>query len=192
MPSRPRSNLTLLLKQYAEGEPGAMEKIAPEVYAELRKVAKNYMRRERPSHTLQPTALVNEAFLKIFNGKEVQWESRAHFFAVAAQIMRHILMDHAKGKKRVKRGGGAVRVTFDEKIHFSEKAGTDLLALDGALKNLAEIDARRARIVELRYFGGLSVEETAAVLGMSPTTVKRDWALARAWLHRELSKEEAA
>ncbi len=158
----------------------------PLLYNELHRLAMHYMRNERPGHTLQATALVNEAYLKLIDQREANWESRSHFIAVAAQVMRNVLIDHARGRQRVKRGGLQQKVPLEDVVLISEEQSDDLIALDTAMRRLSEIDERQSRIVELRYFGGLTVEQTAEVLGISPKTVKRDWAVARAWLHREL------
>jgi RNA polymerase sigma factor (TIGR02999 family) len=157
------------------------------VYDELRAVAARYLRRERQDHTLQPTALVNEAYLRLIDQKQVQWQNRAHFLGVAAQMMRRILVDHAKSHNRVKRGGGAQKITLDEALALSEKRADDLLELDEALTALAAFDERKSRVVEMKYFGGLSVEETAEVLQVSVITVARDWKLAKAWLYTHIN-----
>lgn len=188
------SPLTQLLIQYGEGSPQAMEKLLPAVYQELKKLAASYMRKEFPGHTLAATALVHEAYFKLVDQKSVKWQNRAHFFGVAAQVMRRLLIDHARAKHAAKRGGSQAKVSFDEGLHWAdtEEQSQELLSLDRALEKLTEIDARQGRVVELRYFGGLSIEETAEVMETSPATVKRDWALAKAWLMRELSNESAA
>ena len=182
-------NVTQLLFRYGKGEPQALEKLLPLVYQELRRLAKSYMRKENAAYTLQPTALVHEAFFKLVDQKNVEWQNRAHFFGVAAQLMRRILIDHARNKHALKRGGTQAKIAFDEGVHWqaAEEGAPDLLALDEALTRLAALDERQSRVVELRYFGGLSIEEVAEVTKTSPATVKRDWALAKAWLHRELS-----
>jgi len=180
--------LTQLLQQVNSGREGALEELMPVVYGELRRQAARYLRRERRNHTLQPTALVNEAFLKLIDQRHVRWQNRAHFFAIAAQAMRRIAIDHARARQRIKRGGVQKPVTLDEAMIAGESRSIDVLALDEALTRLAAIDERQARIVELRYFGELSVEETAEVIGLSPATVKREWAMARAWLHAELTR----
>lgn len=185
--AKPSGKITQLLQDYRKGDAKALEALIPQVYEELHRLAKNYMRKENAGHTLQPTALLNEAFVKISNGVNVDWQDRAHFFAVSANIMRRILTDHAKAKKSQKRGGKGARITFDEKIHWNEDDGPDLLELDRLLTRLAGVDERQARVVELRYFAGLSVEETAEALKSSPATIKRDWAMAKLWLFRELS-----
>jgi len=160
------------------------------VYKELRKLAATYLQKQRADHTLQPTALVHEAYVKLIDASQVDWQDRAHFFAVAAQTMRHILVDHARTVAAEKRGGGARRIDLDEAISFSEEPDVDLIALDEALQLLARQDETQSRIVELRYFGGLTIEETAAVLKVSPATVKREWAMARVWLYRQMKSTD--
>jgi RNA polymerase sigma factor (TIGR02999 family) len=186
---RRRGRLTTLLLNWTDGDRAAMDELAPLVYDELRRLARRQMAGERQGHLLQPTALVNEAFLRLVDIHQVQWRSRAHFFAIASRVMRRILVEHARARAFQKRGGGAVHVTFDE---ATVVPGTtyQIVALDDALKALAAEDDRKARVVELRYFGGLSVEETAEVLGVSPETVMRDWRYAKHWLLRELSHRE--
>lgn len=184
------ADVTELLDQWRNGNKDALDKLLPLVYNELHGLAHRHIRGERPDHTLQTTALVNEAYLKLVNQKSVEWQSRAHFFAVAAQVMRHILVDYARSRQYTKRGGGAHRVSLDDAPVLSRERSSEIVALDEALKHLAEFDPRKSRIVELRYFGGLNVEETAAVLGVSAITVKREWLKARAWLYRELSGEK--
>jgi RNA polymerase sigma factor (TIGR02999 family) len=179
-------DVTRLLEDLNSGREQALEELLPVVYRELRRQAARYLRRERQNHTLQPTALVNEAFLKLVDQK-VQWQNRAHFFGVAAQAMRRILIDHARTHQRVKRGGVAPKVTLDDAMIAAEERSIDVLALDEALERLAALDERQARVVELRFFAGLSVEETAEVMKISPATVKREWSMAKAWLHAELS-----
>ena len=180
--------VTLLLTALTRGDDGAASKLIPVVYAELRRLAGSYMRRERVDHTLQATALVHEAYLKLIEQRSANWQSRAHFFGVAAQLMRRILIDHARGHTRQKRGGEQKKVSLDEAFVFSEKQADELLAVDDSLNRLAEIDPRQARVVELRFFGGLSVEEAAEVLGVSPKTIKRDWSVAKAWLYADLKE----
>jgi RNA polymerase sigma-70 factor, ECF subfamily len=180
--------VTQILHELQNGDPTAEERLIPHVYGELRRLASHYMRRERSDHTLQATALVHEAYLKLIDQHEVNWQGRAHFLGIAAQLMRRILVDHARSHHAVKRGGEQQRIPLDDVIIFSESKSSELIALDEALSRLAQIDARQSRIVELRFFAGLSVEETAEVLSISPKTVKRDWSVARAWLHREISK----
>ena len=176
----------MLLRAWGDGDDGALEQLTPLVEAELRRLARGYMRRERPGHTLQTTALVNEAFVRLTDARSVRWQDRAHFLAISARLMRRVLVDHARSRGYRKRGGGAERVTLDEMHVVAAGPEVDLVALDRALQALTEVDARKGKVVELRFFGGLSVEETAEVLGVSPDTVKRDWRLARLWLLREL------
>jgi RNA polymerase sigma-70 factor, ECF subfamily len=180
--------VTLLLSALTRGDDGAASKLIPVVYDELRRLAGSYMRRERVDHTLQATALVHEAYLKLIEQRSVNWQSRAHFFGVSAQLMRRILIDHARGHTREKRGGEQKKVSLDEAFIFSEKHADELLAVDDSLDVLAKIDPRQARVVELRFFGGLSVEEAAEVLGVSPKTIKRDWSVAKAWLYADLKE----
>jgi RNA polymerase sigma-70 factor (ECF subfamily) len=184
-----RHDVTLLLTALTRGDQSASEKLIPLVYDELRRLARSYMRRERPDHTLQATALVNEAYLKLVEQRSSNWQSRAHFFGVAAQVMRRILIDHARGHLRQKRGGEYEKVVLNEALVFSPEQSAELLAVDEALEKLARLDERQARVVELRFFGGLSVEEAAAVLGISPKTVKRDWSVAKAWLYADLKQQ---
>ena len=186
MENPPRDDVTLLLGQLANGNEDAASRLIPLVYNELRRLAGGYMRCERPDHTLQATALVHEAYLKLVEQRSVDWQGRAHFFGVAAQIMRRILIDHARGHLRDKRGGDQVAVPLDEVLVFSPERSHELLKLDECLDRLTALDPRQGKIVELRFFGGLTVEETAQVLGISPKTVKRDWSVAKAWLHGEL------
>jgi RNA polymerase sigma factor (TIGR02999 family) len=183
--------VTGLLLAWSEGERGALDKLVPLVYSELRRLAHRYMHRERPGRTLQTTALVNEAYLRLIDTSQVRWQDRAHFFAVSAQLMRRILVDFARSRRYLKRGGGQQKVSFDEALVPSPERGRDLIAIDDALIALAATDARKSRVVELRFFGGLSVKETAEVLKVSPDTVLRDWGLAKAWLGREMRKEGA-
>ena len=180
--------ITQLLADWRNGDQQALHKLMPLVYDELRHIASGYMRRERAGHTLQTTALVNEAYLRMVGQQEVDWQDRAHFFAAAAQVMRHLLVDRARSRRRLRRGSDPEQVSLDEIAVVSEQKGEDLLALDEVLTRLAAIDERKVRIVELRYFGGLSAQETAAVLGVSEVTVKREWLKAKAWLYRELSQ----
>ncbi len=182
-----REDVTILLGQLADGIDGAAaSKLIPLVYNELRRLAGGYMRRERTDHTLQPTALVHEAYLKLVEQRNVNWQGRAHFFAIAAQVMRRILIDHARGHLREKRGAGERPVPLDEALVFAPEQSLELVKLDESLERLAKLDARQSKIVELRFFGGLTVEQTAEVLGISPKTVKRDWSVAKAWLHGDL------
>ena len=176
--------ITVCLKAWSGGNRAAADRLMQIVYQEMRKLAASYLRLQRSDHTLQPTALVHEAYLKLIDVSQVDWQDRAHFFAVAAQTMRHILVDHARAVAADKRGGGAQKIELNEAISFSSEQDIDLLALDEALQQLAAQDEQQSRIIELRFFGGLTVEETAAVLKISPATVKREWATARAWLYR--------
>jgi RNA polymerase sigma factor (TIGR02999 family) len=182
--------ITQLLIDWSSGDQVALEKLTPLVYEELRRLAKHYLRRERSGHALQTTELVNEAYLRLIDWKNVEWQNRAHFFGVAAQLMRRILVDRARHRQYLKRGGQGIRVSLNDAAVAAQERGADLVALDDALKSLAAMDPRKSRIVELRFFGGLSVEETAEVLNVSPRTVMREWSLAQAWLHRELSREQ--
>jgi RNA polymerase sigma-70 factor, ECF subfamily len=181
-------DLTRLLVDWSKGDPQALGQLMPIVYDELRSLAGRYLRRERSDHTLQPTALVNEAYLRLIDQHSVRWQNRAHFFGVAAQMMRRILVDHAKGHRREKRGGGARKVSLDEAIELTDQRADGLVALDEALTALAQFDERKSRVVELRYFGGLSVEETAEILQVSVNTILRDWKLAKAWLYNQIKK----
>ena len=179
--------ITRLLVEWGEGNQAALDSLLPAVHSELEKLAHSYMRRENSAHTLQTTALVNEAYLRLIDQKRVQWQSRAHFFGIAAQMMRRILIDHARKAEYAKRGGRALKISLDDVAEISDEKASELIALDEAMRELAKVDARRARVVELRYFGGLSNDEIAAVLEISVNTVMRDWNLARAWLHRALT-----
>ena len=181
-------DITRLLSELSHGDPQAASKLIPVVYDELRHLAAGYMRRERPDHTLQPTALVHEAYVKLLAQRSVDWQGRAHFFGVAAQLMRRILIDHARGHLRQKRGGEQRKVSLDEALVFSEQQSAEILAVDESLKRLEKVDPRQARVVELRFFGGLNIEETAEVLKISAKTVKRDWSVARAWLYADIKK----
>jgi RNA polymerase sigma factor (TIGR02999 family) len=185
----PSSGVTELLHAWSDGDDEALERLLPLVEAELRRLARAYMRRERPEHTLQTTALVNEAFLKLTDARRVRWQDRAHFLGISARLMRRVLVDHARHRGYQKRGGGAQRVTLHEGLATAADPGLDVVALDRALEALAKVDARKSRTIELRFFGGLSVEETAEVLQVSTDTVKRDWRLAKLWLLRELEGE---
>jgi RNA polymerase sigma-70 factor, ECF subfamily len=187
----PSQAVTKLLVAWSEGQDAALEKLLPQVYQELRRLARRYMFGERVGHTLQTTALVNEAYLRLVDSRKVRWQNRAHFFAISAQLMRRILVDFARSRRYQKRGGGVQNVTLDEQRIMPVQQGRQLLALDDALGALAKTDARKARVVELRFFGGLSVEETAEVLKVSDDTVHRDWRLAKAWLAREMGRVEA-
>jgi RNA polymerase sigma factor (TIGR02999 family) len=181
----PDGDVSILLRAWSEGDQSALDKLTPIVYDELRRLAQHYMSRERTGHTLQATALVNEAYLRLVDYKRMRWENRAHFFAVSAQLMRRILVDYAR-RHNLKRGAGVEHVALDETAEVGGDHGAKLVALDDAMQTLANIDQRKAQVVELRYFGGLSVEETAEVLNVSAVTVKRDWRTARAWLYREM------
>jgi RNA polymerase sigma factor (TIGR02999 family) len=178
-------NVSTLLRAWSDGDQNALDKLAPIVYDELRRLARYYLHLERPGHSLQATALVNEAYLRLVDYKRMRWENRAHFFAVSAQLMRRILVDHAR-RHNLKRGGGVQHVELEDTLVVGGDRSENLVALDDALQALARMDARKARVVELRFFGGLSVEETAEVLRISPVTVMRDWSSARAWLYREM------
>jgi RNA polymerase sigma factor (TIGR02999 family) len=186
MPQSPQ-NVTQLLVGWSNGDKEALDKLVPLVYDELRKQAARYLRRERVGHTLQTTALIHEAYIRLVDQKNVRWQNRAHFFGIAAQLMRRILVDHARSKGRAKRGGSNIRVSLSQAELKSAGQNLDIVAIDEALERLAKIDEQQSKIVELRFFSGLTVEETAAVLSISPATVKRDWSVARAWLHREIS-----
>jgi RNA polymerase sigma factor (TIGR02999 family) len=190
MSDHPSQEITHLLLAWGQGDQTALEKLTPLVYGELRKLARRYMRRQRQDHTLQTTALVNEAYLRLIDSSRVRWQDRAHFFAVSAQLMRRILVDFARAQGNLKRGAGEQRIALDSAPEISVERGADLVALDDALNTLSAMNPRQSRIVEFRYFGGLSEEETAEALKVSPRTVRRDWSLARAWLYRELSREE--
>lgn len=181
-------DVTQILQEVSGGDKDAPARLMPLVYDELRRLANHYLRQERPDHTLQPTALVHEAYLKLIDQSRVDWQNRAHFFGVAAQSMRRILVDHARGHRASKRGGVQQKLTLDEAVDYSQSRDIDLVALDDALNLLAELDQRQSRIVELRFFGGLTIEETAEALGVSPATVKVDWSMAKAWLRREISR----
>ena len=182
------TRVTEMLVAWSNGDKSALERLIPLVHDELHRLAHRYMNRERPGHMLQTSALVNEAYLRLVDTSHVQWQNRAHFFAVSAQLMRRILVDFARSRNYLKRGGNAVQVSLDEALAISPEQDTDLVALDEALNALAAIDERKSRVVELRFFGGLSIEETAEVLKVSPDTVMRDWRLAKVWLLRELSR----
>lgn len=184
--------VTQLLVNWSNGDQSALEQLTPLVYSELRRLAGRYLRKERPDHTLQSTALVHEAFIRLIDQKNVRWQNRAHFFGVAAQMIRRILVDHARSRSASKRGSGAPRLSLDEAIATPDRKDLDLVALDDALNTLSKIDPQQARIVELRFFTGLTVEETAEVLGISPATVKRDWVTAKAWLYRDISRAASA
>ena len=182
--------MTGILLKWREGDEAALDQLVPIVHNELRRIARRCMAGERVGHSLQATALVNEAYLRLIDVKHVNWQNRAHFLAMSARLMRRILVDYARSKGYQKRGRGAVKVTFDEGLPVAVEPPVDLVALDDALKVLATMDERKSRVIELRFFGGLSVEETATVLAVSPDTIMRDWKLAKAWLMRELRGED--
>jgi RNA polymerase sigma factor (TIGR02999 family) len=183
--------ITQLLLAWSDGDQGALARLTPLVYAELRRLARRYMGRESPGHTLQTTALVHEAWLRLIDQRRVRWQNRAHFFGISAQLMRRILVDMARSRNYLKRGGGARQVELEEPLVGSQERDADLSALDEALDALAAFDPRKARVIELRFFGGLSVEETAEVLKVSTDTVTRDWIAAKAWLYHELSRKNS-
>jgi RNA polymerase sigma factor (TIGR02999 family) len=183
--------ITQLLAEWSDGNQSALDELYPLVYDELHRLARRYMSRERQGHTLQTTALINEAYVRLVDQRNVHWANRSHFFAISAQIMRRILIDHARRHGYAKRGGGARQVSLDEAANVTAVAGAELLRLDEALKSLAEMDPRRSQVVELRYFGGLNNEEIAGVLNISENTVTRDWNMARAWLHQQLIESAA-
>ncbi len=189
MDSTPRNDVTELLVAWSNGNQAARDQLMGVVYDELHRLARRYMRRESPDHTLQTSALLNEAFLRLVDQKNVHWQNRAHFFAIAAQMMRRILVDYARSRNYEKRGGGARALSLDEGLIVSDARNEEVVNVHEALERLTEFDPRKGQIVELRFFGGLSIEETAEVLGVSPGTVMRDWTLAKAWLRRELSPE---
>ena len=186
-PNGSRAHVTELLLEWGGGDRAALDELVPIIHEELRRLARHQMRGERDNHTLQTTALVNEAFLRLVDLRRIRWQDRAHFLALSARLMRRILVDHARSRGYQKRGGGAANVTLDESLVASPERGVDLVALDDALEDLARVDARKSQVVELRFFGGLSVEETAEALKVSPETVTRDWRLAKVWLLREIS-----
>jgi RNA polymerase sigma factor (TIGR02999 family) len=181
--------VTQLLVDWGNGDRAALDRLIPLVYDELRRLARYYMRRERAGVTLQTTALVNEAYMRLADQRDVRWQNRAHFFAIAAQLMRRILVDQARKRTNSKRGGDVRKVSLDEAAVMSQARAADLIALDEALSGLEAIDQRKSKVVELRFFGGLNIEETAAVMAISPATVQREWSMAKAWLYRELSGE---
>jgi RNA polymerase sigma-70 factor (ECF subfamily) len=183
-----RTDVTQLLQQWSNGQEQALDRLLPQIHDELRKLAASYLRRERPDHTLQPTALVNEAFLKLVDQRAAKWQNRAHFFGIAAQAMRRILVDHARAHAADKRGGAMRKVPLDEAILIGPVVDVDLLALDEALTRLAVMDPQQSRIVELRFFGGLTMEETAEVMHISQATIGREWRMAKAWLSAELGR----
>ena len=185
----PPSEVTQLLISWSEGNQAALDELMPLVYQELRRLAHRYLNKERAGQTLQTTDLVHEAYLRLVDQRRVHWQNRAHFYGIAAQLMRRVLVDRARYRRRAKRGGGAVMVSLDQATLVSRQPAVDMLALDEALTKLAALDQRKARIVELRFFGGLEVKETAAFLKISEITVMREWKMAKAWLHRELNND---
>jgi RNA polymerase sigma-70 factor, ECF subfamily len=182
------TDVTQLLKDWNGGDQAAVDKLMPLVYEELRHLAHQYMRREKPGHTLQTSALVNEAYVRLVDQTKIQWEGRAHFFGIAARLMRQILVDQARRKNFAKRGGGAIRVSLDSNNAIAQEQSANVMALDEALKTLEQTDPRKSQIVELRFFGGMSIEETAKALKVSPGTVMREWTFARAWLRNQMSQ----
>jgi RNA polymerase sigma factor (TIGR02999 family) len=195
MPRAPEStdaagDVSRLLQAWNRGDSGALDRLTPIVYGELRRLARRYLRGEHDGHSLQATALVNEAYVRLVDFTRIEWQNRAHFFAVSAQVMRRILVDHAR-RRNAKRGRGQLHVSLDEAVVVAPQPSLDLVALDDALKALARVDARKAQVVEMRFFGGLSVEESAEVLQVSPITIMRDWRTAKAWLHREVMRGRA-
>ena len=185
---KPIEGITQLLIKWSEGDQGALDELMPLVYDELRRLAQSYLRRERPGHTLQPTALVHEAYLRLIDQQHASWQNRTHFFGIAAQMMRRILVDHARLRQAGKRGDGAYQLSLDQAEEVASQQAVELLALDVALNELAAFSPAQSRIVELRFFGGLTIAETSTLLGVSHATVEREWSVARAWLRRELSK----
>jgi RNA polymerase sigma factor (TIGR02999 family) len=185
------ARVSQLLLDWGRGDQEARDALIPLVYGELRRIARRYLHHERPDHTLQSAALVNEAYLHLVHKDSPKWQNRAHFFGVAAQLMRHLLVDHARNRLAAKRGAGAPRLTLSPQIALPQKREVDVVALDDALNRLAILDPQQSRLIELRFFGGLSIEETAVVLGTSPATVKREWATARAWLQRDMKNKGA-
>jgi len=183
-------DVTQLLVAWGNGDQTARDQLMPLVYTELHRLAHRHIKKERPGHTLQTSALVNEAFLRLVDQRDVHWQSRAHFFGIAAQMMRRILVDYARSRRYAKRGGDARQVSLDEELMVTNQRNADVVGLDDALTELASIDERKSRVVELKFFAGLSIEETAEVLGVSPGTVMRDWTLAKAWLRRAMSKND--
>jgi RNA polymerase sigma-70 factor (ECF subfamily) len=189
--SDPPKKVTELLEAWGQGDEAARDELMSVVYQELHRLAHNYMKRESPGHTLQTSALVNEAFLRLVDQKNVRWQNRAHFFGIAAQMMRRILVDYARGRRYAKRGGGIRDLSLEETLIVSQERNEEVVALDETLERLAEFDLRKSKIVEFRFFAGLSIEETAEVLDVSPGTVMRDWTLAKAWLRREMSSPQS-
>ena len=189
-PDGTRPHVTELLRAWGSGDRSALDQLVPIIHEELRRLARLQMRAERDNHTLQTTALVNEAFLRLVDLRRIRWQDRAHFLALSARLMRRILVDHARSRNYQKRGGGAANLTLDEALIGSVERSADLVALDDALEDLARVDARKSQVVELRFFGGLSVEETAQALKISAETVTRDWRLAKVWLLRQVSRRD--
>jgi len=183
------NEVTQLLITWSNGDKAALDQLIPLVHAELRRLARHHMGRENPGHTLQTSALINEAYLRLVDQQNVPWQNRAHFFAVSAQVMRHILIDHARSHAYAKRGGGVRKVPLDEAVALNDRRANELIALDDALNILAALDTRKSQIIELRFFGGLSIEETAEALKISPITVTREWRSAKAWLRREMNRD---
>jgi RNA polymerase sigma factor (TIGR02999 family) len=183
------SELTNLLDDWKRGDPSALEKLTPLIYDELRRIAHRYARRERNGHTLQTTALINEAYLRLAGGESPDWQNRQHFFAVTAQVMRHVLIDHARRRRALKHGADAQQVSLSEAVTMTNERAAELIALDEALEELAVFDLRKSQVVQLRYFGGLSLEETAEALGVSLMTVRRDWRAAKAWLYKAVNRK---
>ena len=183
------ATITQLLIRWRSGDQAALHELLPQVYDELRRLADYYLHQERPEHTLQPSDLVHETYLRLVNEQAIDWQDRAHFFGIAAVRMRHILVEHARSRQAAKRGGGEYRLSLSKANQLAEKRDVNLLALDDALQRLEAMDQQKSRIVELRYFGGLTIEETAEALRVSPATIKRDWSMARAWLRSEISRE---
>lgn len=192
MPHESSSPVTELLARWRSGDQKALDSLMPLVYAELRQLAQHYLRQERSDHTLQSTALVHEAYLRLAGKSPPEWQNRAHFFGIAAHLMRQILVEHARSRAAAKRGGGATRMTLDESLSIAQQKEIDVIVLDKALQDLTKLDAQQGRIVELRFFGGLTIEDTSEVLGISPATVKREWVTARAWLFRAMTGETAS
>jgi RNA polymerase sigma factor (TIGR02999 family) len=188
MAESPQEGITQLLLKCSGGDQGALDRLIPYVYDELHRLAHRYIKQERSGHTLQTTALVNEAYLRLVDQRQVRWQNRAHFFGIAAQLMRRILIDYARKRAYAKRGGGAVKISLDDDLVISQQRAADLVALDDALKGLASVDPQQSRVVELRFFGGLTIEETAEILKLSPDTVKREWSTAKAWLYQEIAE----
>jgi RNA polymerase sigma factor (TIGR02999 family) len=189
LPSPSSAEINRLLVNWGHGDEGARDALIPLMYDELRRIARRHLWRERPDHTLQSAALVNEAYLRLVRQETPEWQNRAHFFGVAARMMRHILVDHARNRRAAKRGAGAPRLSLNPEIAMPKGTEVDVVALDSALNKLAGLDPQESRVIELRFFGGLSIEETAVVMGISPRTVKREWATARAWLRLEMKKD---